>query len=373
MIALVGCTSVDGDAVDQTSVPTPTPTPTPTPRVTEIAPAPTEQPEQTDAYGSVRYPIEYLHGASSSEPTGVQIVSGASLIDVDSGTVQHIDGLPDLDELNFWAMEAGDRTVISALCTGCTNSDVFVFDRQSEAAVPIGAGFPAAAPDGVWLTNYKSSSSCTVSKVAFDGSIIRRATPIDCDDAIRGEADIGLVVRRSDIEPTHALLNPVDLAPIADLEGFNAVVGDRVLTKGGKQFGLIDPLTGENVEFDAPTSIGTPSAGQLSPDGTLVAVAFGHPAWPGPRQRLDVWVLDLDSLTWSHLPSMPVAAALKATAYQWLADGRFAIFGDFDRVGPALVTWRPGESQLEVRPLSVTTSQGAVMWCTLGAACRDGS
>jgi len=369
VIALVGCTSGDNDAVDHTSAPAP--------RLAETASLPTDVPERTDepqpteADVSVQYPIEYLHGVSSDEPTGVQIVAGSFLIDVDTGSARHIAGLPELDELNFWSMAAADRAVISATCTGCTNPHVFVLDRASESVVPIGAGFAAAAPDGVWLTNYASPTSCTMSKVAFDGSTIRPAEPMDCKSSIRGESEIGLVVRRSDIEPTHALLSAVDLSVIADLTGFNSVVGARVLTKGGKEFGLFDPLTGEGVEFEAPTSIGTPSAGQLNPDGTLVAVAFGHPAWPGPRQRLDVWILHLDTLTWSHLPSMPVAAALKATSYQWLADGRFAIFGDFDHLGSALATWRPGDPQLVVHPLAVATSPGAAMWCTLGAECAD--
>jgi hypothetical protein len=245
------------------------------------------------------------------------IVSGSSLIDVDADEARPIDGLPALDEQSFWAIPADDSAIISATCTGCTNPEVFVLDRGSQSAVRIGTGFASPAPDGVWLKNYLTATSCTASKVGFDGSIIRPVTPVDCESA-----------------------------PISES-------AERRWP-----------------QVEAPTSIGTPSAGQLSPDGTLLAVAYSHPAWPGPRQRLDVWVLDLDTLAWTELPSMPVAAALKVTAYQWLADGRFAIFGDFDHVGSALATWQPGDPELVVRPLTGDTSQAAVMWCTLGDACE---
>jgi hypothetical protein len=39
---------------------------------------------------------------------------------------------------------------------------------------------------------------------------------------------------------------------------------------------------------------------------------------------------------------------------------RFAIFGEFDQVGPALATWRPGDAEVIVHSLTATTSQGAV-------------
>jgi hypothetical protein len=86
-----------------------------------------------------------------------------------------------------------------------------------------------------------------------------------------------------------------------------------------------------------------------SPDGRLLAVSFEHPAWPGPRQRLDVWLLDLIELVWRHLPSMPVPAALKATGLSWAPDGRLVLLGDFDGLGSALAVWRPGQDRLAVR------------------------
>ena len=327
--------------------------------------------EHTDAGAdeSTRYPIEYLHGMSSAEPTGVTIVSGTSVIDVDTDAMRPIAGLPAFDDQNVWATPSADRAVIGVQRSGSTNPEIFVLDRDSRSARPLGSGFPAPAPDGVWLKRFESPTSCVASKVAFDGPIIRSATPIDCAAAVTGEYGIGLIMAVSDIEPRYALVSPVDLSTVTKLDGFKSVIGSRILTLAGHGFGLIDPLTGEGRQVEMPTSIGMPSGLSWPADGAHVAIAFGHPAWPGPRQRLDVWVLDVDSLEWTELPSMPVAAALKMTAYQWLADGRFAIFGEFDRVGPALATWRPGDAQLVVHPLTGTTSQGAVMWCTLGELC----
>jgi hypothetical protein len=62
------------------------------------------------------------------------------------------------------------------------------------------------------------------------------------------------------------------------------------------------------------------------------------------------------------MPSMPVTASLKATTYQWLPDGRFAMFGEFDDSGKLLATWMPGDSAFSIRAVNTATSASAVIW-----------
>jgi hypothetical protein len=99
----------------------------------------------------------------------------------------------------------------------------------------------------------------------------------------------------------------------------------------------------------------------VSPDQRHATVEYGHPAWPGPRQRLDVWVLAFSTGRWTHLPSMPVGLALKATDVTWANDGRLVLVGEFDGPGTTLAVWRPGEGQLAMRPFDVASAQVIVL------------
>ncbi len=76
-----------------------------------------------------------------------------------------------------------------------------------------------------------------------------------------------------------------------------------------------------------------------------------------------MWLIDLHNLTWTHLPSMPVYAALKTVGMDWAADGRLVIVGQFYEnqrdFRELLVTWRPGEPALALRPYTRSVDRGA--------------
>lgn len=120
--------------------------------------------------------------------------------------------------------------------------------------------------------------------------------------------------------------------------------------------------SGARTKIPAPTTIGHPgfpgSCPAISPDGRYVMVEYGHPAWPGPRQRLDLWLYDLQSRRWVHVPSMPAPVALKFTEEAWSKDGRLVILGSFYGVGRALAVWRPGERDLSVRVVDYPNRHG---------------
>jgi hypothetical protein len=92
-----------------------------------------------------------------------------------------------------------------------------------------------------------------------------------------------------------------------------AVLGTGVLTQGpaghGDPLRLTDVRTGSVRRIAPPESPGTISDGYTSPDGRWVAVRFGNPAWPGPRQLLEVWLLDTATLRWHRMPSGARATA----------------------------------------------------------------
>ena len=118
-------------------------------------------------------------------------------------------------------------------------------------------------------------------------------------------------------------------------------------------------LAGTSRVVTLPSSPGQFSDGIMSPDGRWIVVRMGDPAWPGPRQLLDLWLLDTRSLRWQHVPSMPAPVSLKQTNIAWTTDNRLVVLGRFDRdpdvsidnTKDVLAVWRPGDPSLALRSI----------------------
>ena len=113
----------------------------------------------------------------------------------------------------------------------------------------------------------------------------------------------------------------------------------------------------EGQRLDLPSSPGEFSDGVASPDGRWIVARMGNPAWPGPRQLLDLWLLDTRTLRWHHVPSMPTPVSLKETNLAWTSDNRLVLLGRFDRTPDigidqtkdVLALFRPGAPDLLIR------------------------
>ncbi|MGI8867495.1 MAG: hypothetical protein ACR2F6_01245 [Mycobacteriales bacterium] len=155
--------------------------------------------------------------------------------------------------------------------------------------------------------------------------------------------------------------------PIIAAGRIYAVAGTHALASpdgsGRDNFALIDGRGGRTT-IPAPASPWPAGDAVASPDGHYIATTFANPACPGPQQCLDIWLLDLTSHRWLHLPSMPTAAALKFTGLTWASDGRVVIVGSFDSVGDAIAIWRPGQHQLQLRtiPMPSNRSPAVLAW-----------
>ena len=228
------------------------------------------------------------------------------------------------------------------------------------------SGRPIPGIDGVWVQRYEPGGNCLLKEVGFDGDTLRAESAIDCDVKLTEETPLGLVGWTEVLGRfvNGVVLDPDDLSRTLELGMVHAVTKSHILYRAGRGFTLVDPQTDTEIGIDSPTEIGSPDHGAVSPDRRHVAIAFKHPAWPGPTQRLDVWVLDTVTLDWTQLPSMPVAAALKQTSVVWAPDGRLVMFGAFDEVGAAIATWRPGDEQLQVRQVDFAPAASMVIWCS---------
>lgn len=312
---------------------------------------------------SSAFPIEFLAGVQMPSPSNLVLLSGDIVVDVDAGTQDRVAGLPEGEDLVVWTVSAGERAVIAVDCkVVCGEPEIFSLDNQLDLAESIAHGFPAPAPDGVWVTRHDSESACTLTKVGFEGTALIPERLFNCGISVVEETPLGLVVRMPDVEEnTGAILDPYTLETLLETRKIHAVVGGKVLISDGSGFALVDSNDGSETQIPAPTDVGQPSYGRVSPDGRLIAISFEHPAWPGPRQLLDVWVIEVATLEWTRLPSMPVAAALKATDESWAPDGRFVMFGSFEDAGHAIAAWRPGDEELAVRKIEANPAGSLVV------------
>ena len=81
-------------------------------------------------------------------------------------------------------------------------------------------------------------------------------------------------------------------------------------------------------------------------------------------QIQDVWVLDLQNLSWVRPPGMPTLVALKSGTIGWAPDGTLVMLSVFyDRLTPdyggqtprqLVATWRPGMQRWELRTVPQT-------------------
>ncbi|MEN8040997.1 MAG: hypothetical protein ABFR95_05790 [Actinomycetota bacterium] len=310
------------------------------------------------------FPIGFLEGDPLPRPSNLVLLAGDTIVDVDADADRRLDGLPEGGDLIVWSVAVGEGAVVLVDChQECGAPELFAIDDQSDVARSIAFGFAAPAPGGVWVTRGTSETICTLTKVGLDGTILIPERPFDCDLSVVEETSVGLVVSIPQFGPEQgAILDPETLDPIIETGRIHAVVDGRVLSWGGASFDLLDLETGAVAEIARPTDVGAPSYGRVSPDGRFVAISFEHPAWPGPRQRLDVWVLEVETLGWIRLPSMPVAAALKGTNEAWAPDGRFVMFGFFEKAERAVVTWRPGDRELSIRQLDTNPAGSLIVW-----------
>jgi len=316
-------------------------------------------------------PIEFLDGVPLSIPSNLVLLSGDTIVDVDTDASRRLDGLPVGEDLVVGTVAVGEGAVVLVCAVKCDAPELFAVDGHSGVAQSIGFGLPAPAPDGVWATRHVSETACTLSKLGLDGTILISERPFDCDISVVEETSMGLVAVPNSRPELGAILDPETLDTLFQTDRIIAVLDGRVLSFDGDSFTLLDPVNDSGTEIARPTDIGVPSYGRISPDGRLVAISFEHPAWPGPRQRLDVWVLEVATLEWVRLPSMPVSAALKTTTEAWAPDGRFVMFGSFEEAGhdvatwrDVVATWRPGDRALGIRELDASPAASLVVWAT---------
>jgi hypothetical protein len=293
----------------------------------------------------------FLAGRPLEGPTGLRLLVAADpprLLDLDRGTSRPVRGLP-----------AGQGPVgVTALGAGAlitADPEVFVLARGSLRASRVGRAVQAvASPDGRGVRLLEHGRRCRLREVDLDGRDRRPPRRVPC---------------------ATALLDPAAGRALARYPEVHGVVGDLVLwgddEAGAGPFTLTDRGGGASRRVARPTRHGRAGQGRASPDGRLLAVEFADVSWSRvDGQVSDVWLLDLTTRRWRRLPGMPLITAVKFMSMEWTGDGRLVLAGQFDRVGDAVATWRPGQDHLAIRRLDLPEPDGSdsfVIWPSAGA------
>jgi hypothetical protein len=239
---------------------------------------------------------------------------------------------------------------------------------------------PSADGGGVWLSEYRSRDACTLREQGLDGRTRRAPRAVPCGVEPVLETPAGLWVSKwvnvytlggrevEFTEPTYALLDPATLRERADYEEAYILGAHHILTMDDEERDLTlrDLRTGSTVPLPKPADLtmhvfnsGFPVA-RLSPDGRYAAFRLGsHARSP---QVIDVWVLELATGAWRHVPGMPVNGSLKYSGEDWAPDGRLVLLGQYGVDDPVLATWRPGDPRVSLRadPLPEGVYQGGL-------------
>ena len=179
---------------------------------------------------------------------------------------------------------------------------------------------------------------------------------IDADTVTELEVDADAFTASERAAPPGeaVLLDPDSLAELARYPAVAVVDSHRVITFGNRHRGgavrLLDLRTGEAALLDRPDLDAHFDVRGVSPDGPWLAVVFV--TMSRMPTTVDVWMLDLISLEWQRLPSMPaLGSPMSGAVAGWAPDGRLVLVGQFNQDAgfvTQLAIWRVGDAELSL-------------------------
>jgi hypothetical protein len=311
-----------------------------------------------------------LPGVPLRGPVGLRLLVANDpepfVVDVDSGVLQPVVGMPAGDDRSVHVESVGEHAVVVSRrdCrgSGCdADSLVYLVRHGGTVAARLGAASDVeSARDGrgVWLLTREDRTHCSLGQVGLDGQPRRPTRPVPCGSVLIDELPAGLLVHvsrsGSGAGPYSALVTADGafrrLPQLVD----GVAGGDLVLStvEPGRQIALTDLGSGVSHRLRWPSSFDDHVMGLIAahPEGRLASIAF-YPARSGAEQTLDLWLLDLTTRTWQQLPDMPLRIGPSKPQATWTEDGRLLLLAGLadDPASGLVAVWRPGQPRIAVR------------------------
>ena len=310
-----------------------------------------------------------LPGVPAQARSGLRLLVAGDpapvVLDVDTGAIRPVSGLPAAGDRSAHVESVGEHAVVVSRrdCrgSGCdADSVVFLVRRGSTMATRL-----AVAADvefsrdgqGVWLLSRQNATRCTLGQVGLDGQPRRPSRPVPCDAVLIEELPAGLLVYGTapgdGSGPYSALVTPAGafrrLPRVVDGVAASNLVLSTV--RRGETVALTDLGSGVSHPLPWPSRLDDHVMGLIDqhPDGRLASVAF-YPARNGAEQRLDVWLLDITTRRWQQLPDMPLRLAPSKPQLRWTANGRLVLLAGLpDEPASVVAVWRPGQPRIATR------------------------
>jgi hypothetical protein len=313
-----------------------------------------------------------LPGVPLRSPAGLRLLVANDpepfVLDVDSGGIQPVVGLPADDDRSVHVESVGENAVVVSRrdCrgSGCdADSLVYLVRHGSTVATRLGAASDVeSARDGrgVWLLARRDRTHCTLGQVGLDGQPRRPTRPVPCESVLIDELPAGLLVyvsRSGNGAGPYSALATADGAFRRLPQVVDGVAGeDLVLStvEPGRLIALTDLRSGVSHRLRWPSTLNGHVMGLIEahPEGRLVSIAF-YPAHSGAEQTLDLWLLDLTTRDWQQLPDMPLRLGPSKPQATWTADGRLLLLAGLadDPASGLVAVWRPGQPRIPVHPV----------------------
>jgi hypothetical protein len=232
------------------------------------------------------------------------------------------------------------------------------------ATHPRDSTLAALDADAIWVLTWPQHGSCTLRLAPGT----RPAVPVPCG-SVAADTTAGVWIATAHqwaiVDPStgrtraHATVTPP--ANPGDQVGDQlfALQGDLALeslsrhsvgASGGQpaKLRLVNLISGHRRRLVWPSYFGDIIRVVPEPDGPLVAVDFGSPAYPGPAQADDVWMLDTTTGTFTHVPGYPAGVDIKFSDIAWTTNARLVIIAQGGG-RTVLGVWEPGQPTLRLR------------------------
>ena len=280
------------------------------------------------------------------------------VLDVDRHAVRRVGALHVADGV-VWVMPAGTEAlaVVERHCGSCGPPLRGYLIKADGSARLLGAGLSMIASrraGAAWVLSGDRVHGCAVRLVPSRGVALR----VPCG-RLAGETNRGLLLGTAggvlllDRSTGRVLPRPVGAVAAGIPLGGDLVLGhgaDGVLS-------LVDIATGKRRTLRWPSMLGGLDQVLPQPNGPLVAVGFADPAYPGPQQAEDLFVLDTRTGRFAHVPGFPAQMDLKFSSVAWTSDDRLVML--FRAAGTRTVgVYRPGDRAVSLRRVRLPAPDG---------------